>query len=78
MNPALAAGRGRASGPRPEGIQAGGMKLWLWISAGLLAAWIVTWALTAPGAVHWVLFVLWILSLFWIFFSATREAPPEE
>lgn len=54
------------------------MKPWLWISLALLAAWIVAWALGAPRAVHWVLFVLWLLSLFWIFFSGANAPPPPE
>jgi hypothetical protein len=46
--------------------------LWVGVSFGVLAAWILAWALGAPPWLGWLLPLAWFGSAFWLFF---RDLP---
>jgi hypothetical protein len=48
------------------------MRLWVGVSLGVLAAWILAWALGAPPWLDWLLLLAWFGSVFWLFF---RDLP---
>lgn len=45
------------------------MKLWVGVSFGVLAAWILAWILGGPRWLDWLLLLLWFASIFWLFFA---------
>ncbi len=45
------------------------MKLWVGVSFGVLAAWILVWTLGGPRWLDWLLLLLWFASIFWLFFA---------